>query len=246
MTEIEKKNVRKNFKRIIAHKLIYCNEKQEDWVLDYLTSGKGIIPYEIITNLDSLKLTTKNGDFFEKIDFYSSLKEKNISDKEYEDVKKCFKLLRLETLGDRNKIYNIQDTVILCEIFEQRSILLEKLFKFNPRKCNSTSSFSGCVQRNKSKCNIVLPTDAKKIKVFEKTLIGGSSCVNTRAAFDTELFLGDKVNERVLFQTVDGTVKRFSSKIIKMGENNQYGFAMTKPLPYGCIKVKKIFLHLKN
>ena len=74
-----------------------------------------------ITNLDSLKLTPKNGDFFEKIDFYSSLKEKNISDKKYEDVKKLFKLLRLETLGNMNKIYNIQDTLILCEIFEQRS-----------------------------------------------------------------------------------------------------------------------------
>ena len=37
----------------------------------------------------------------------------------------------------------------------------------------------------------------------------------------------------------DGEVKRFSSKIIKMDENNQYGFAMTKPLPYGCIKLKK-------
>ena len=34
-------------------------------------------------------------------------------------------------------------------------------------------------------------------------------------------------------------MKRFSSKIIKMDENNQYGQAMTKPLPYGCIKKKK-------
>ena len=139
-----------------------------------------------------------------------------------------------------NKIYNIQDTLILCEIFEQRSILLQKLFKFNPRKCNSASSFSGCVQRNKSKCNIVLPTDTKKIRVFENTLIGGYSCVNTRTAFDTELFLKNKQNERVLFETVDGEVKRFSSKIIKMDENNQYSFAMTKPLPHGCIKLKKI------
>ena len=138
-----------------------------------------------------------------------------------------------------NKIYNIQDTLILCKIFEQRSILSEKLFKFNPWKCNSASSFSGCVQRNESKCNIVLPTDAKKIRVFENTLIGGYSCVNTRAAFDTELLLRDKINERILFQTADGEVKRFSSKIIKMDENNQYGFAMTKPLLYGCIKLKK-------
>ena len=34
-------------------------------------------------------------------------------------------------------------------------------------------------------------------------------------------------------------LKRFFSKIIKMDENNQYGKAMTKPLPYGCIKNKK-------
>ena len=217
---------------------MFCNDEQENWVLDYLTSGKGVIPYQMITHLDSLKKVPK-GEFFKKEYFYSGLKEKSISDQDYEDVKKLFKLLRLETLGDMNKIYNIQDTLILCEIFEQRSILLEKLFKFNPRKCNSASSFSGCVQRNKSKCNIVLPTDPKKIRVFENMLIGGYSCVNTRASFDTELFLKDKQNERVLFETVDGEVKRFSSKIIKMDENNQYGFAMTKPLPFGCIKLKK-------
>ena len=40
----------------------------------------------------------------------------------------------------------------------------------------------------------------------------------------------------MLFKTADGELKRFSSKIIKMDENNQYRQAMTKPLPYGCIK----------
>ena len=217
---------------------MFCNDKQEEWVLDYLTSGKGVIPYQIITNLESLKQAPK-GNFFEKDDFYSTLKEKNISDKDYQDVKKLFHLLRMKTLGDMNKIYNIQDTFILCKIFEQRSILLQKLFKFNPRKCNSASSFSGCVQRNKSKYNIVLPTDGKKIRVFENTFISGYSCVNTRVAFDTELFLRNKQDERVLFESVDSEVKQLSSKIIKMNKNNQYGFAMTKPLPYGCIKLKK-------
>ena len=53
-----------------------------------------------------------------------------------------------------------KDTIILCEIFEQRSHLQE-IFKFNPRKCNSASSFSSCVHRDKSKCCIALPTDAK-------------------------------------------------------------------------------------
>ena len=40
----------------------------------------------------------------------------------------------------------------------------------------------------------------------------------------------------MLFKTPDGQLKRFSSKIIKMEENNQYGMAMTRPLPCGCIK----------
>ena len=37
---------------------------------------------------------------------------------------------------------------------------------------------------------------------------------------------------------IDGKkqIKKFSSKILKMDENSQYGMAMTKPLPYGCIK----------
>ena len=52
-------------------------------------------------------------------------------------------------------------------------------------------------------------------------------------------FLEDTKNEKVLFKTADGQLKRFSSKIIKMDENNQYGMAMTRPLPYGCIKKKR-------
>ena len=56
--------------------------------------------------------------------------------------------------------------------------------------------------------------------------------------FDTDIFLKDTKNEKVLFKTVDGQLKWFSSKIIKMDQNNQYGMAMTRPLPYGCIKRK--------
>ena len=116
------------------------------------------------------------------------MKERNISLEEYENVKKFLTVLRLKPLGDLNRIYNFQDTAILCEIFERRASLLQKLFKFNARKCNSASSFSGCVQRFKCKCCIPLPTDAEVIRVFEKTLIGGYSCVNTRMVFDTGLF----------------------------------------------------------
>ena len=33
--------------------------------------------------------------------------------------------------------------------------------------------------------------------------------------------------------------KRVMTKILKLDENNQYGYSMTKPLPTGCIKENK-------
>ena len=109
--------------------------------------------------------------FFSHIIFIQALQDDIMSLEEYENVKKCYQTLKLKNLGELNKIYNFQDTIILCEIFVQRSEHLQKLFKYNPRKCNSANSFSGCVHRDKSKCLIALPTDADHVRVFEKTLI---------------------------------------------------------------------------
>ena len=133
----------------------------------------------MITKYDSLDIVPDDGDFFCPHQFFSSLKDNPLSEKEYEQVKKFYKTLKLKDLGELNKIYNFQDTIILCEIFEQHSCHLQEIFKCNPEKCNSASSFSGCVQREKSKCCIALPTDAEHVRLFEKTLIGGFSCMNT-------------------------------------------------------------------
>ena len=35
----------------------------------------------------------------------------------------------IEALGELNKVYNFQDTIILCEIFEQRSCRLQEIYK---------------------------------------------------------------------------------------------------------------------
>ena len=112
------------------------------------------------------------------------------------------------------------------------------MFKFNPKNCNSASSFTSCAHRGKSKCCIALPTDAEHVRVFEKTLIGGFSSINKRPALDTEILLNDHNNEKVLYElNIDGKkqMKHISSKILTMNENNQYGMPMTKPLPYDCI-----------
>ena len=110
-----------------------------------------------------------------------------MSDEEYENVKKNYKTLKLQNLGELKKIYNFQDMIILCEIFEQRSFLLQKIFKYNSRSCE---------QRDKSKCCTALPTNAEHVRLFKKTLIGGFSCVNTRLAFHTEILMNDKKTKK--------------------------------------------------
>ena len=101
------------------------------------------------------------------------MKDSKISSEDYENVKKFYTLLKLSNLRELNRLNNFQDTIILWEIFEQKSEFLKKLFKYNPRKCNSASSYFGCVHCNKRKCCIALVTDAEFIRDFEKTLIGG-------------------------------------------------------------------------
>ena len=207
---------------------------------ELLSAGRGTTPYEMITKYDSLDIKPENGEFFLPHHFYSTLKDNILTDEEYKNVKKLYQTMKLENLGELNKIYNFQDTIILYEIFEQQSSHLQNLFKFSPRKCHSASSLSGCIHRNKSKRCIALPTDAEHVRVFEKTLIGCFSCVNTRLTFDTEILLNDdKKNNKVLFDLhIDGKkqTKGISSKILKMDQKNQYCQAMTKPLLCGCIK----------
>ena len=55
-------------------------------------------------------------------------------------------------------------------MFESKAIFRNEKFKFDPRKCNFASSFSGCVQRDKSKMIIALPTKAETVPLFEKKI----------------------------------------------------------------------------
>ena len=102
MTDEERKNIRNTCRSFIIDKLIYMSEEDEKFVLDYLCSGKGVISYQIIKKLNSLELQPENGDFFEQKYFYSTLNGKNVTDKEYTEVTKFFKIMKMKTLGDLN------------------------------------------------------------------------------------------------------------------------------------------------
>ena len=209
-------------------------------ILKITCEGKGVIPYEIVTGMDSFFLKPEN-DFSSKTEFYSELKQKAVGDEEYEDSKFLYQTLKMRNLGDLNDLYNAQDVILLSELIENRFQFMQDKYRFNPRKCNSASSLSGCIEREMSKVIIALPTNTDHVEIFEKTVTGGFSCVNTRLAFDSQILLPKKENNtrdnayKVIYN-INGKNKRIISKILKLDENNQYGHGMTKPLPAGCIK----------
>ena len=119
-------------------------------ILDIIESGKGVMPYEKIRNIESLDSVPHN-DFFDHTEFYSSLKQANVSKEE-------------------------------CTL-------------------------SGCVQRDQSKVLIALPTCYEHAEIFEKSLIGGFSCVNTRLGFDSEVMLPSFTKQEYAKMNIDQSFK---------------------------------------
>ena len=48
---------------------------------------------------------------------------------------------------------------------------------------------SGCIEREISRIILALPTKLEHVEIFEETVTGGFSSVNTRLAFDTQILL---------------------------------------------------------
>ena len=92
-------------------------------------------------------------------------------------------------------LYNAQDVILLCEITENRFQFIHDQYGFNQRKFNSASTLGGCIEREMSRVIVALPTSNEAVDIFEQTITGGFSSVNTRLAFETEILLPNLINE---------------------------------------------------
>ena len=66
---------------------------------------------------------------------------------------------------------------------------MNNTYGFNPKKFNSANSMSGCIEREMSRITLTLPTKLEHVEIFEQTVTGGFSLVNTKLAFDTQIVL---------------------------------------------------------
>ena len=141
----------------------------------------------------------------------------------------------MRNLEDLNDLYITQDVILLTEIIESRLQAMQNSYGFNPRKCSSASSMSGCIEREMLKIILALPTKYDHVEIVEEIVIGGFSCVNTRLAFNSQILLpdlADKIdleknpmnknfNYRVVYNLKminETTKKRVITKILKLDD----------------------------
>ena len=124
----------------------YLSLKKKEKILEIVSEGKGIIPYEIIIDMESFFIRPEN-DLWEKTEFFSELKQSAANDEDYENSKYLYQTLKMRNLGDLNYLYNTQDVILLTEIIESRFQAMQNTYGFNPKKYNSASSMSGCIER---------------------------------------------------------------------------------------------------
>ena len=192
LTNTEKNAVKKLTEKFLNQHYYFCtiwsylSIQKKDKILEIISTGKGIIPYELIVNMKSFFITPDR-DFWEKTEFFSELKQNAVNDEDYEHSKYLYQTLKMRNLGDLNDLYNAQDVILLTEIIEHRFQAIQDTYGFNPRKYNSASSMSGCIEREK--ILLALPAKVEYAEFFEQTVIGGFSSVNTRLAFDSQNLL---------------------------------------------------------
>ena len=93
---------------------------------------------------------------------------------------------------------------------------MQKETSYNPRKINSASKLSDCIQREHSKSILAIPTSNCHVEIFEKTLSGGLSCVNTRFSFDTELLMPKLIEKDFNKMNIDQSFEAFKRDDLKL------------------------------
>ena len=85
MTAGEKGKPKEESKRFIEKHDYFGNiflslpKEDQEWILNYMCSGKGVIPYEMMHSFVSLEIVPE-GEFFNMEDFHSTLKNSLITD----------------------------------------------------------------------------------------------------------------------------------------------------------------------
>jgi hypothetical protein len=137
---------------------------------------KGVFPYEYLDSFDKLNDTKLPN----KRSFYSSIKGKHISQKNYNRAEKVFKLLGCNNLKDYLEVYLSIDVFLLTDIFEHFRKVAKKYYDLDPAHYYSAPGLSWDAMSKMTKVELELLTDPDMLYFFMEGITGGLSFINKR------------------------------------------------------------------
>ena len=181
-----------------------------------LIKQKGVYPYEYMNSFkrfDECKLPSKDK-------FYSSLKDKGISDEDYERAIDVWNTFNIKSLGEYHDLYLKTDVLLLCDVFEKFINICVEYYELDPCHYINIPELAWDAMLKMTGVNLRLIDDIDKHLFIEKGMRGGVSCITRRYCKANNKYVKnydkDKENTYISYWDV----------------NNLYGWAMSQYLPY--------------
>ena len=185
-----------------------------------LLTRKGQFPYEYVTGPKILEQKTLP----EKSKFFSKLKNSGITDSEYNFAKEVFSTFNCKTLGDYHDLYCASDTMLLSDCFESFRRLCKKTYNLEPCHFATSPGLTWQAALKYTGVELELLSDVSMNLFIDNAMKGGFSGVITPLSIANNPGLKN------------WDPKQSMRWISLFDCNNQYGRAMSEPLPFGEFK----------
>ena len=182
-----------------------------------LVKEKGVYPYEY---MDCFKRFSEDK-LPDKCNFFSSLKNEYISEREHNKAINVWNVFKMNTMGNYHDLYLKTDVLLLADAFEKFIKTYLNYYKLDPCHYFSASglSFDAMLKMTGVKLNLI--SDINIHLFIEKEMRGG-------------IFYICKRHSKSLNQYTKNHHKKKRRKSISYWDaNNLYGWGMSQPLPYG-------------
>ena len=182
-----------------------------------LAKRKSIFPYDWFDSDEKLK-----HDRLPPIeDFHSMLYETDITRDDYNFALEVWKEFNCQTFKDYVEIYNLIDTLLLADIFENFREICFDNYGIDPACYFTSPGLFWDAMLKETGIELELLTDVDMFLFFKRMIRGGISMISNRYAESNNPYMGDLYNP-----------EKEISYTMYYDANNLYGFIMMEKLPY--------------
>ena len=182
-----------------------------------LAKRKGVFPYDWFDSIEKLK----HYRLPPIEDFYSMLNEEGISQEEYDFALEVWIQFNCQTFKDYLELYNLIDTLLLADIFENFREICFDNYGIDPACYFTSPGLFWDAMLKDTQIELELLTDVDMFLFFKRMIRGGISMISTRYAEANNPYMGDLYNR-----------EKETSYISYFDANNLYGYIMMDKLPY--------------